>query len=115
MKLLTTVLNTAITAVLHIYFICINCSSLILGKDDNYEKLFFPSLKHLHLHDNNLHSIPPHIGYQKNLESLDISNNPHLHELPKQLGNLKVDFLISFNYFFIGIYLFQHVVLYPLN
>lgn len=52
--------------------------------------LYFPSLKYLHLHENNLLQLPPHIGYQKNLETLDISDNKNLKQLPKELGNLKV-------------------------
>ena len=64
---------------------------IILGKEDDKEMLYFPSLKYLHLHENNLLELPPHIGYQKNLETLDISDNKNLKQLPKELGNLKVN------------------------
>ena len=63
-----------------------------IGEENDFEFLYFPSLKYLHLHENDLRSIPPHIGFQKNLETLDISDNPELHTLPKELGNLKVIF-----------------------
>ena len=64
--------------------------SFSTGDEEDNEVLYFPSLKYLHLHENDLRSVPPHIGYQKNLETLDISDNPKLEVLPKELGNLKV-------------------------
>ncbi|KAI6657253.1 hypothetical protein LOD99_11144 [Oopsacas minuta] len=67
-----------------------NLENIILGEEDDKEIPYFPSLKYLHLHENNLLGLPPRIGYQKNLETLDISDNPNLRELPKELGNLKI-------------------------
>jgi Leucine-rich repeat (LRR) protein len=47
------------------------------------------NLRELYLDGNDFTGVPAEIGQLSNLETLDLSNNPHITGLPLEIGNLK--------------------------
>jgi ankyrin repeat protein/Leucine-rich repeat (LRR) protein len=52
-------------------------------------RLLYPSLHRLDLANNNLKSVPAALGYQEELQFLDLQGNAELTDLPLELGRLK--------------------------
>ena len=64
-------------------------ASMVEELEVQHLRLLYPSLHRLDLAQNYLGSVPPALGYQEELQFLDLQGNPELSDLPLELGRLK--------------------------